>query len=259
MTRYLRAGVRAFEMSMKVRTVNAFTNFSWLVFPLIFVILGLLLLSPGGGGRSVYAILGGGLLGYWGMAYVEGGNEIQNERWSGTLEQIMGCPTPLAVIVVGKLCSSLLFGLLSFLPAIAVAYFAFHQTLQHIDIVPFAISFVVLTFAFFSMAMALAPLYAMWRWAFSVTNGFEIGVYVLGGFMFPISLLPSWLQALAAVFAPTWAVRALYAATGQPFGHDYVQWWAVSIALSCLYLAAAWLLFRMVDVRARASGQLAMA
>ena len=259
MTRYVRAAVRSFEMSMKLRSVNPFTNFSWLAFPLIFVILGLLLLSPGGSGRSTYAILGGGLLGYWGMAYVEGGNEIQNERWSGTLEQIMGCPTPLAVIVLGKLCSSLLFGALSFLPAIAVGYFAFHQSLQHIDPVPFAVSFLVLTFAFFSMAMALAPLYAMWRWAFSVTNGFEIGVYVLGGFMFPISQLPSGLQAVASVFAPTWAVRSLYAAAGQPYGHDYVLSCAISIALSCIYLVAGGFLYRAVDVRARVTGQLALA
>jgi hypothetical protein len=244
-------------MSMKLRSVNVFTNFGWLAFPLIFVVLGLALL--GGGGRSAYAILGGGLLGYWGMAYVEGGNEIQNERWSGTLEQIIGCPTPLAVIVIGKLCSSLLFGALSFFPAIAVGYFAFHQSLQHIDAVPFAVSFLVLTFAFFSMAVTLAPLYAMWRWAFSVTNGFEIGVYVLGGFMFPVSQLPAWLQAISSVFAPTWAVRSLYAATGQPFGQDYALWWAVSIALSCGYLVAGWFLYRLVDVRARATGQLALA
>lgn len=242
---------------MKLRVVSPFSNFSWLAFPLIFVILGLALL--GGSGRSAYAILGGGLLGYWGMAYVEGGNEIQNERWSGTLEQVMGCPTPLAVIVIGKLCSSLVFGALSFLPALAVGYFAFHQSLQGIDPFPFAISFLVLTFAFFSMAVTLAPLYAMWRWAFSVTNGFEIGVYVLGGFMFPISQLPAWVQTVASVFAPTWATRSLYAATGQPFGHEYAAWWAISIALSCGYLVIAWFLYRVVDVRARVTGQLSMA
>jgi ABC-type multidrug transport system permease subunit len=109
------------------------------------------------------------------------------------------------------------------------------------------------------MAVTLAPLYAMWRWAFSVTNGFEIGVYVLGGFMFPISQLPAWLQVVASVFAPTWAVRALYAATGQPFGRQYALWWAVSIALSCGYLVIGWFLYRLVDVRARATGQLALA
>jgi ABC-2 type transport system permease protein len=256
--KYVRAAARAFEMSMKVRVVNPFSYLNWLIFPLIFVVLGLFILSPGGAGRSAYAILGGGLIGYWSMAYLEGGNEIQNERWSGTLEQVMGCPTPLGVIVVGKLCSSLLVGALSFIPAIALSYFLFHQSLQHVDLALFAASFLVLTFAFFSLAIALAPLYALWRWAFTVTNGFEISVYVLCGFMFPVSQLPSWLQGVSAVLAPTWATRSLYAAAGQPFGHDYVLWCSVSIVLSCGYLVVGWILFRIVEVRARVTGQLAL-
>jgi len=77
--------------------------------------------------------------------------------------------------------------------------------------------------------------------------------------MFPISQLPAWVQAGASVFAPTWATRSLYAATGQPFGHEYATWWAISIALSCGYLVIAWFLYRVVDVRARVTGQLSMA
>src|SRR3981081_1339893 len=99
MTRYLRAGVRAFEMSMKVRTVNAFTNFSWLVFPLIFVILGLLLLSPGGGGRGAASA------------------------------RVRGRDAALALLGVGTFCPTLVFGLLLVLPPIAVASVAFHQAL----------------------------------------------------------------------------------------------------------------------------------
>ena len=255
---WFRAAVRAFEMSMKIRVINPFSYLNWLVFPLIMVVLGLTLLAPGGAGRSAYAILGGGLIGFWGMTYLEGGNEIQNERWSGTLEQLMGCPTPLVVIVVGKQVSSLLVGAFSFLPAIALGYFAFHQRLQHVDVIPFAVSFLVLGVAFFSTALVLAPLYAMWRWAFSLTNGFEIGVYVLCGFMFPVSQLPSWLQAIGSVLAPTWATRSLYAATGQPGGHDYVLWCGVSLALSFGYLILGWIGFQVVDSRARVTGQLAL-
>jgi hypothetical protein len=54
-------------------------------------------------------------------------------------------------------------------------------------------------------------------------------------------------------------VRSLYAAAGQPFGHDYFRWCAISIALSCAYLVAGWFLYRVVDVRARVTGQLALA
>ena len=256
---WLRAAASAFEMSMKIRVINPFSYLNWLIFPLILVLLGLVLLTPGGGGRSTYAILGGGLIGFWSMTYLEGANEIQNERWSGTLEQVMGCPTPLAVIVVGKLLSGLLVGAFSFLPAIALAYFVFHQTIAHVDIVPFAVSFLVLGFAFFSTALLLAPLYAMWRWAFSLTNGFEIGVYVLCGFMFPVTQLPGWVQVIASVLAPTWAIRSLYAATGLSSGHDYVPWCVVSVALSLGYLVLSWIGFRAVDSRARVTGQLALA
>jgi len=257
--KYLRVMLRAFEMSMKMRVINAFWYLSWLVFPLIFSVLGLILLSPGGSGRSAYAILGGGLIAYWGMAYLEGGNNIQDERWSGTLEQLMGCPTPIAFVVIGKLASSLAVGILAFLPGIALAYFGFHQSLHHIDPIPFAVSFAVLTFSFFSTAMALAPVYTLWRWAFALTNGFEIGLYVICGFMFPITQLPGWLQVMASALAPSWATRALYAATGQSYGRDYLLWWAISIALSCAYLFGGWIGFRLVDVRARVSGQLALA
>lgn len=242
---------------MKLRVVNPFSYLNWLVFPLIFVVLGLVLLSPGGAMRSTYAILGGGLIGYWGMTYLEAGNEIGNERWTGTLEQVMGCPTPLVVIVIGKMLASLSVGAFSFIPAVALSFVVFHQRVQHVDVVPFAISFVVLTFTLFSTALALAPLYAMSRAAFSLTNGFEITIYVLCGFMFPVTQLPQWLQAVASVMAPAWATRSLYAAAGQPFGNQYLLWWSASIALSCVYLAVAWVLFRMVDARARVSGQLA--
>jgi ABC-2 type transport system permease protein len=255
---HVRAAARAFEMSNKMRVINPFTYLGWLVYPLIIAILGLLILAHGSAAKTAYAILGGGLIGYWGLAYQEGGNEIQNERWFGTLEQVMACPTPLAVIVVGKIASSLLFGLLSFIPTVLAAYFLWHVSLQSVDPVPFAVSFVVLTFSFFSVAIALAPLYAMWRWSNALINGFEIGMFALCGFMFPVSQLPQWLQPFSAVLAPAWATRSLYAATGQPDAHAYFLWCGIAIAISCGYLLISWFLFRLVDLRARVTGQLAL-
>jgi hypothetical protein len=36
-------------------------------------------------------------------------------------------------------------------------------------------------------------------------------------------------------------------------------WWAISIALSCAYLVIGWFLYRVAYVRARVTGQLAVA
>jgi ABC-2 type transport system permease protein len=90
-------------------------------------------------------------------------------------------------------------------------------------------------------------------------NGFELGVYVLCGFMFPIAVLTPWLQGLGAVLAPTWAVRALYASTLAEGPHDFVAWWLVAGALSVAYLVAAYFLYALVEREARVSGQLALA
>jgi ABC-2 type transport system permease protein len=257
----VRAASSAFSVSVRLRVISPWAYLNWFVFPLLFAAVGLYVLSrPGASGTHlVYGLLGGGLIGYWSVAYIDGGNGIQDERWNGTLEQIFGTPTPLFVIVLGKVCGGLLFGLLAFVPTAAFAYFGFHAVFPHLDAWRFVISLGVLTLTFFCIALTLTPLFALWRWAFSMINGFELGVYVLCGFMFPIAVLTPWLQGFAAVLAPTWAVRALYASTLADGPHDFVAWWLLAGALSLAYMVAAYFLYALVEREARVSGQLALA
>jgi ABC-2 type transport system permease protein len=257
----VRAAASAFWISMRLRFVNSFAIMAWLLFPTIFAAVGLFLLAhPGETAiQLAYGVLGGGLVGYWGVAYLDGGFGIQSERWYGTLEQIFAVPTPFWVILLGKSVGSVVWGMLSFLPTLGLAYFGFHALLPNLDPGPFVASFAVLTFSFFCVAFGFAPLFALWRWAVPMINGFELGFYVLCGFMFPITILPAWAQVLAATLAPTWATTALYASTDPAGRHDFAAWWAAAIGLSLAYLVAAAWLYRLVDRRARLSGELALA
>jgi len=257
----LRAAFSAFKVSMRIRVISPWAYLNWLLFPAIFTAVGMYVLSRPGSTTTqlAYGVLGGGLIGYWGVAYLDGGNGIQDERWNGTLEQIFAVPTPLWVIILGKIVGSLLFGLLAFLPTVALAYFGFHAVLPSIDAGRMTISLAVLTFTFFAIAITLTPLFALWRWAFSMLNGFELGVYVLCGFMFPVAILSPWAQGIAGFLGPTWAVRAIYATTTQSGSHDYLLWWAIAVGLSLLYMAGAVLLYEVVQRRARESGDLALA
>jgi len=246
---------------MRLRFVSPFAVLAWTFFPLVFAALGLFVLNRPGvtSTQLAYGVLGGGLIGYWGVTYLDAGNGIQDERWNGTLEQIFAVPTPLWAIILGKVCGGLLWGMLSFLPTLALAFFGFHAFLPHIDALPFAVSFAALTISFFAVAFMLTPLFALWRWAFSMLNGFELGAYVLCGFMFPVTLLPQWAQAVAGLLPPTWATRAVYASTTTEGPHDYVVWWAATIGLSVVYLVGASFLYELVQRKARVSGELALA
>ena len=261
MTSLLRAAVASFRLSLRLRVVSPWSYLNWLVFPALFAAVGLYVLGGASATAShvVYGVLGGGLIGYWSVAYIDAGNGIQDERWNGTLEQIFATPTPLVVLLLGKVLGGLLFGLLSFLPTAALAYFGFHAVLPALDPWPFVVSLAVLTLTFFCIAITLAPLFALWRWAFSMINGFELGVYVLCGFMFPVAVLAPWAQGVAGMLAPTWAVRALYASTVATGSHDYALWWAAAIGLSLVYLAGAYFLYALVEREARVSGELALA
>lgn len=261
MTALARAALSAFLNSMRLRFISPFSILGWLLFPTIFAAVGLFLLArPGESATQLtYGVLGGGLVGYWGVAYLDGGFGIQSERWNGTLEQIFAAPTPFWVILLGKSVGSVLWGMLAFLPTLTLAYVGFHALLPHFDAGRFTVSFAVLTFSFFCVAFGFAPLFALWRWAVPMINGFELGFYVLCGFMFPVTILPQWAQAAAAALAPTWATRAVYASTTTQGPHDFALWWSVTVVLSVAYLAAAAWLYRLVDVRARVSGDLALA
>lgn len=256
-----RAALSSLLLTVRLRVVSPWTYLNWLVFPMIFSAAGLYVLSSPSESSPhlVYGILGGGLIGYWSVAYLEGGNGIQDERWQGTLEQIFATPTPLWAIVVGKILGSLAFGLLAFLPTAVLGYVGFHAVLPQLDAWRFVVSLAVLTFSFFCIGLTLTPLFALWRWAFTMVNGFEIAVYVLCGFMFPVAILAPWAQGVAGALAPTWAVRALYASTVAEGAQDFAAWWLAAVGLSLLYLAGAYLLYALVERRARVSGQLALA
>jgi len=260
-TSLARATWSAFWISTRLRAVSAFAILAWLLFPSIFATVGLFVLAPPGASavHLTYAVLGGGLLGYWGVAYLDGGMSLQNERWNGTLVQMFAAPAPLGVILLGKVCGSVVWGLLSFVPTLAIAYLGFHERMPHLDTPTFAVSFAILSFSFLAVGIALAPLFALWRWALPMINGFELGFYLLCGFIFPVTVLPGWAQGVAGTLAPTWATRAIYASTTSQGPHDFVAWWLVSIALSIAYLVGAFFLYRLVDQRARMSGELALA
>lgn len=253
-----RAALRAFEMQLKLRVANPLSYFQVVAQPLIFGVIGMILYAAGGrSNHLIYAVLGGGLVGLWSVTLFNAGYDINSERWTGTLEEIFGCPTPLSVIVLGKVGSSMLLGLVSFALNLAAAFLVFHHALNGIAPFAFSVSCLLALFTFFSMSLLIAPLFAWSRVSGSMANGLEVPAYLLCGFMFPATLLAGWVQPISWLLAPTWAVRAMYAAAGQGSGAPaYGLWWLLAVCLSLAYLGVGLLLFRVVENRARISGQL---
>ncbi len=89
------------------------------------------------------------------------GNSINVERWSGTLETLVGVPTPLTVIVLGKNVANVIQSLSSMIASyILVSLFLGYDLVINNPFL-FAVSLVMTIVAFISFALIISPVFLM--------------------------------------------------------------------------------------------------
>ncbi len=255
----LRALLMVTEMTFRQNVMDAFIIFTVLVQPLVIAILALWMLGSQGQEMAIFVVVGSGMTGLWSSLLFISGNSINVERWSGTLETLVGVPTPLSVIVIGKNLANVLQSLSSMIVSYLLAALLFGYTLRIDQPVLFIVSLAFTILAFTSFALIIAPIFVMNPGVQSFQNAMEFPVYILCGFLFPIALLPGWTTPLSYILPPYWAARALHLTSSS--GGDLKQvlfCWGMMLVFSAIYLLiSGWLFSRMID-KARADATLDM-
>jgi ABC-2 type transport system permease protein len=256
--KYVRVAALSFEITIKSTLVDGFIIFGILFQPLIIAVLALWMLQDRGGEYAIFVVVGSGMTGLWSTLLFACGNSITLERWIGTLEMIIGVPTPLQVIVFGRNLANVLQSLLSMVGSYALIsiFFGYHLTIAQPLLFFVSLIFTVISFVCFGLL--LAPLFVLnpdvQRWQ----NGLEFPIYILGGFLFPIALLPGWTTPLSYLLAPYWAARALHVASSGGDVNDVFLSWGVMLAFSVIYVLVSGRMFRSVIHRARVDATLGM-
>ena len=94
-----------------------------------------------------------------------------------------------------------------------------------------------------------------YRTAWALGNMLEYPVWLVCGFLVPLSLFPGWVRPISWVLAPTWGVNAIrHAALGGPALRDA----GVCIGLGLVYAAAGVLLTETVLRSARRTASLSL-
>ena len=135
------------------------------------------------------------------------------ERWTGTLELLIGQPTPIQIIVFGKNLANVLQSLLSMVASYIFAALFFDFSLMITQPLMFGISLLFTVLAFVSFGLIIAPIFVLNPGVQQWQNAMEFPVYILSGFLFPIALLPGWSTPLSYLLTPYWAARALHGAS----------------------------------------------
>jgi ABC-2 type transport system permease protein len=240
-----------------------------IILPFVITLVALLLYKSNDGPVIMYAILGGGMMGMWGNTLYASGFSIQSERWWGTLEATLSVPTPLIWIIAGRSLWNALIGIINGLAILLIAVFLLQAPISVANLPLFLIAFFLTLLALSALGLLFSSAFVLTRQAGVLTNGLEFPIYVATGCMFPIAILPFWTGPLSLSLAPSWGIDAIRIAAGyNPQGlwdgfignldstAAYLLDIGVMMAMALVYLALAWKLFKVVEYRARVSGNL---
>jgi ABC-2 type transport system permease protein len=254
-----RAVLVSAEMTLRQNAADGFILFAILVQPLITAILALWMLRDKSADNAIFAVVGSGMSGLWSSLLFVCGNSITVERWHGTLESIAAVPTGMSVIVLGKDLANVLQSLISMIVCYAVAVLLFNYHLHVDQPLLFIISLLMTVISFVSFGLIIGPLFLLNPAIQSLQNGLEFPVYILGGFLFPLALLPNWTTPFSYLLTPYWAAQALHlSSSGGGSFADIAFCWGMMLFFSAIYLIASRYLFRAILYRVRVDATLGL-
>jgi ABC-2 type transport system permease protein len=255
--KYWRTVLTVAEVTLRHQMNDSFILFAILVQPLIIAVLALFMLKDTAQNAAMFVVVGSGLTGLWSSLLFISGNSINNERWQGTLETLVGVPTPFDVIVFGKNLANVAQSLLSMIVAYLLAALFFGYSLHMDQPLLFFISLLLSVFAFISFGLIIAPIFVMYREVQQWQNAMEYPVYILAGFLFPVLLLPGWTTPISYLLPPYWAAIALHGtSTANAPIQQTLFAWVMMIVFSIIDLFIASRLFKFMLYKARVDATL---
>lgn len=179
--------------------------------PLFALVFLSIVLAAGRDDLVGHALLAPALMALIGQAILLGGEVIDRERWSGTLEAVVAAPANLATLTLGRVLFITTMSIVCFVEVWLVARLAFGLTIGVAHPVWFAAGLLAVAFATAGTATIFAALFVLARSARIFQNTISYPLFVLGGVLVPVDALPA---------ALAWPARGVYLSWGADLLRD---------------------------------------
>jgi ABC-2 type transport system permease protein len=255
------AGLRllgfAWLMHVKMMSRSAFDGFLAILWPLFFATVAFFMFRTGHGASTLGPIgLAAAVMGIWTATSTPASAALQRERWAGTLELLVVAPRHLALILLPITLAASTIGLYCVAGTLiwARVLFGIHITIVHPLLFAAGLTATVVTIGTLGFLMAVCFVGSRRAWA--IGSALEYPVWLVCGFLVPVSILPGWVQPISWALGPTWGMRAIREAAygGRPLGSLLL-----CLALAAVYLGLGVLMLRRVLDSARRHATLSLA
>ena len=245
-------------LNLKMLSQSAFDGFLGVLWPLFFATIAFFMYRAGRNDASLlYASLGASVMGVWSSTSVAASSAVQRQRRHGTLELVVAAPAHFSLVMLPVTVAMSTIGIYSMAATLFWGRFLFgiHIHIAHPLLFCLAVPATVLAIGMLGFLLSVTVV--RYRTAWALGNMLEYPVWLVCGFLVPLSLFPGWVRPFSWALAPTWGVRAIREAAGVSNGsalHDV----ALCIGLGLGYAALGVLLTETVLHSARRTASLAL-
>jgi ABC-2 type transport system permease protein len=246
----------SWKLQFKMIMRSPFDGIGNVIYPLFFATTAFFVFRAGSGPRTlIYASLGAAVMGMWSSVSTSAGSAMQRERWWGTLELLVAAPRHFSLILFPSTLGLATVGIYNLAATLLWGRFAFGipLTVEHWALFAFSIVGTVLAFA--GLGLLFAVSFVRFRAAWVLGNFFEYPVWLICGFLVPLSLLPAWVRPISWVLAPTWGMNAIRESA---LGGTPLPDLLLCLGLGAVYVCFAVLVTNRVLDDARARGSLSL-
>jgi ABC-2 type transport system permease protein len=205
------------RLHFKMLSRSSFNSVLGIVYPLFFATVAFFMYREGSPHALLYASLGASVMGIWATTSTAAGGALQRERWHGTLELLVAAPAHFSLVMLPVTLAMSTIGVYSMAATLVWGRLVFGIELHIEHLFVFCVAVVVTIVAVGMCGFLLAVTFVRYRTAWALGNLLEYPVWLICGFLVPLSLFPGWVLPFSWVLAPTWGMRAIReAALGGP-------------------------------------------
>jgi ABC-2 type transport system permease protein len=159
-----------------------------------------------------YAVAAPTMMALWTASLAYAGEMISDDRENGRLELLVAAPVSLPLLIFGRLCAVMLVSVPAFVMSILVAGLGFGYWIRIHQLPMFMAAIVLTALATAATATALSALFVISPGARIVQNTLTFPMFLLGGVIIPISVLPTGLDVVSRFIYLSWGADLIRAA-----------------------------------------------
>lgn len=214
-------------------------------------------LEPFGVNYFSYVLVGimaGGFLG-GSLGAIAG--QISREQMMGTMEMLIAAPTSIYTLITAMMVWNLISAVFDIIIYVVAGIFIFGVNFGNINPFSTAVILILSVISFNALGIISASFILAFKRGDPVSYLMNLGMELLGGVFFPITILPEWLQYLSYLFPITYSIRSLEKAVYQ--GASLIVLWQdviILLALSLVLIPIAYWSLKAALTYARKKGTL---